>query len=113
MMSYQPETLPYARRLFGAGRLSVIPKYILGPENEAELVGFCSASRCPLVLASFDEFLTTTGHDFSRGATLLARALPQDGSIGLSTSRTLHVFATRRFRAPLSTFGDERLPCFR
>jgi hypothetical protein len=112
MMSYQPETLPYARRLFGAGRLSVIPKYILGPENEAELVGFWQRQSVPLVLVEFDEFLTTTGHDFPVVRRYLREHYHEDGSIGLSTSRTLHVFATND-RAPLSTFGDERLPCFR
>jgi hypothetical protein len=112
MMSYQPETLPYARRLFGAGRLSVIPKYILGPENEAELVGFWQRQSVPLVLVEFDEFLTTTGHDFPAVRRYLREHYHEDGSIALSSSRTLHVFATND-RVPLTTFGDERLPCFR
>jgi hypothetical protein len=66
----------------------------------------------PLVLVEFDEFLTTTGHDFPAVRRYLRAHYHEDGSIGLSPSRMLHVFATND-RAPLSTFGDERLPCFR
>jgi hypothetical protein len=112
MMAYQPETLPYARRLFGAGRLSVIPKYILGPENEAELVGFWQRQSVPLVMVEFDEFLATTGRDFPDVRRYLREHYHEDGRIALSSDRVLHVFVAND-RAPLSTFGDERLPCFR
>jgi hypothetical protein len=112
MMAYEPQTLPYAGRLFGAGRLSVIPKYILGPENEAELVSFWQREPAPLVLVEFDEFLATTGDEFPLIRRHLRDHYHQAGTIVVSSSKTLRVFASND-RAVVSAFGPEQLPCFR
>ncbi|HEY1303467.1 MAG TPA: hypothetical protein VGF24_07970 [Vicinamibacterales bacterium] len=111
VMAYEPQTLPYAGRLFGAGRVSVIPKYILGPQNEAELVGFWRHQSVPLVLVEYEEFLTTTG-GFPLVAGYLHEHYREAGRVAVSDSKTLRVFA-RTDRTAVSTFGPEQLPCFR
>ena len=111
VMAYEPETLPYAGRLFGAGRVSVIPKYILGPHNEAELVGFWRHQSVPLVLVEYEEFLTTTG-GFPLVAGYLHEHYREAGRVMVSDAKTLRVFA-RTDRTAVSTFGPEQLPCFR
>lgn len=111
-MTYQPELLPFAGRLFGAGRLSILPDYALDSRQEQSLVSRWRGQRVPLAFVEFEEF-------WSAGSTnaLIVRAYLHERYADVSrmpvgSDRVLHVFAERA-RTPSGTFGPSGLPCFR
>jgi hypothetical protein len=112
LMTYQPELLPFAGRLFGAGRLSILPDYALDSRQEQSLVSRWRGQRVPLAFVEFEEF-------WSAGSTnaLIVRAYLHERYADVSrmpvgSDRVLHVFAERA-RTPSGTFGPSGLPCFR
>jgi len=112
MMTYEPEILPFAERLFGAGRLSVIPGYVLGERQERELVGFWQHESVPVALSEFEEFWNPESRDVPVIRNYLLANYRPAGDIQLTEDRRLKVFAHRQ-RAVVSLFGEGQLPCFR
>jgi hypothetical protein len=112
MMTYQPELLPFAGRLFGAGRLSILPDYALNSRQEQSLVSRWSGQSVPLAFVEFKEFWSpdSTSAPIVRG--YLHQRYADVGSMPVGGDRVLHVFAERA-RTPIRTFGPQGLPCFR
>ena len=112
MMTYQPELLPFAGRLFGAGRLSILPDYALDSRQEQSLVSRWRSQSVPLAFVEFEEFWSSTAPmppSFARICTNAMRmwaACPSAGDRVCTCSRS----ARERRRG---TFGPHGLPCFR
>jgi hypothetical protein len=112
VMSYQPELLPFAGRLFGAGRLSILPDYALDSRQEQSLVSRWRGQSVPLAFVEFEEFRSPES-----GSTPVVRAYLHEryaevGSMAVGGDRVLFVFAERA-RTPSGTFGPGGLPCYR
>ena len=112
MMTYQPELLPFAGRLFGAGRLSILPDYALNSRQEQSLVSRWRGQSVPLAFVEFQEFWSpdSTSAPIVRG--YLHERYTDVGSMPVGSDRVLHVFAERA-RTPVRAFGRQNLPCFR
>jgi hypothetical protein len=110
MMSYEPEVVPLAGRLFGAGRLSVIPGFGLDERRERSLVARWSRQRVPLALVEFSEFDDPTSQSVPLAREYLMANYTRAGAVSLGGDRTLRVYLHRRW-TPVATFGRDRLPC--
>lgn len=111
-MTYQPELLPFAGRLFGAGRLNILPDFALDSRQEQSLVSRWRAQSVPLAFVEFEEFWSpdSTGVPIVRA--YLHEHYAEVGVMPVGDDRVLHVFAERA-RKPAGTFGPHALPCFR
>jgi len=111
MMAYQPDILPLAGRMFGAGRLSIIPGFALLEYHQRELVGWWRQQRVPVVLVEYQE-LSEPGSSTAPIVTeyLLANYKPI-GAFTLSGDRTLQVFG--RQDAQMGVRRSDGLPCLR
>jgi hypothetical protein len=112
VMSYQPELLPFAGRLFGAGRLSVLPDYALDSRQEQSLVARWRGQSAPLAFVEFQEFWSSERTSAPIVHDYLHERYADVGSMPVGGDRVLHVFAERS-RMPVGTFGPGGLPCFR
>ena len=112
MMTYQPELLPFAGRLFGAGRLSILPDYALNSRQEQSLVSRWRGQSVPLAFVEFKEFWSPDSSSAPIVRGYLHQRYADVGSMPVGGDRVLHVFAERT-RTPVSTFGPGGLPCFR
>ena len=110
-MTYEPELMPIAGRLFGGGRLSVIPDYALHEHQQRRVVDRWKQQRVPLVLVEFEEFYDPSStvaplvHDY-----LLAE-YEEAGQIIVGPDRSLRVFVKRG--VPVVSRRDDGLPCLR
>ena len=111
-MTYEPELLPYARRLFGGGRLNIIPDFGLATHQENALVARWRQQSVPIALVEFEEFWNpdSTLAPIVR-AYLLEHYTPA-GTLPVRGDKSLRLFV-QRGRMPVSQFGEARLPCFR
>ncbi len=112
MMTYQPELLPFAGRLFGGGRLSVLPDYALDSRQEQSLVSRWRNQSVPLAFVEFEEFWSPDSTSAPIVRAYLHERYTDVGGMPVGGDRVLHVFAERA-RTPLGTFGPHGLPCFR
>jgi hypothetical protein len=112
LMTYQPELLPFAGRLFGAGRLSVLPDYALDSRQEQSLVSRWRGQSVPLALVEFEEFWSPNSTIVPVVRAYLHERYADVGKMPVGGDRVLHVFAERT-RTPSGTFGTGGLPCFR
>jgi hypothetical protein len=112
LMTYQPEIVPYAGRLFGAGRLSILPNYALDPRQQQSLVSRWRGQSVPIALVEFEEFWSPQSTRFPTVRTYLHARYADVGGLPTAGNRVLHVFAERS-RTPVGAFGPGRLPCFR
>ena len=112
LMTYQPELLPFAGRLFGAGRLSILPDYALDSRQEQSLVSRWRGQAVPLAFVEFPEFWSPESTSAPVVHAYLHERYAEMGAMPLGNDRVLHVFAERA-RTPVGTFGRSGLPCFR
>lgn len=112
LMTYQPELVPFAGRLFGAGRLSILPNYALDSRQQESLVSRWRGQSVPIALVEFEEFWSPQSTRFPTVRTYLHARYADVGGMPTGGDRVLHVFAERS-RTPVGTFGPGRLPCFR
>ena len=112
MMTYQPELLPFAGRLFGAGRLSILPNYALDSRQEQSLVSRWRDQSVPLAFVEFREFWSSDSTKAPIIRAYLHERYADVGRMPVSGDRVLHVFAEHA-RTPSGTFGPAGLPCFR
>jgi hypothetical protein len=112
LMAYRPELLPFAGRLFGAGRLTVMPAYVLDERYQRAAVAWWQRERAPVALVEFEAF-------YDRASTLapmmrdfLLAHYSEAGIADPREGRPLKLFV-RRDLAPKSSFGTPGLPCFR
>ena len=112
MMTYQPELLPFAGRLFGAGRLSILPDYALDSRQEQSLVSRWRGQSVPLAFVEFQEFWSPDSTSTPVVRAYLHERYADVASMPVGSDRVLHVFADRA-RTPVGTFGAKGLPCFR
>jgi hypothetical protein len=110
LMTYRPVLLPFAGRLFGAGRLSLIPGYVLDERYQRAAIAWWQRQAVPIVIVEFDPFvdpqstLAPLVRDF-----LLAHYAPA-AVAGDRGGHPLQVFL-RRDLSPRATFGPRQLPC--
>ena len=112
MMTYQPELLSFAGRLFGAGRLSILPDYALDSRQEQSLVSRWRGQSVPLAFVEFQEFWSPDSASTPVVRAYLHERYADVASMPVGSDRVLHVFAERA-RTPAGTFGPKGLPCFR
>jgi hypothetical protein len=112
LMTYQPELVPFAGRLFGAGRLSVLPNYALDSRQEQSLVSRWRGQSVPIALVEFEEFLSPHSTRFPIVRAYLHERYTDAGGMPVGSDRVLHVLAERA-RTPVGTFGPGGMPCFR
>jgi hypothetical protein len=112
VMSYQPELLPFAGRLFGAGRLSILPAYALDSRQAESLVTRWRHQSVPLAFVEFEEFWSPDSTRSPIVRAYLHERYAEAGSMPVGGDRVLHVFAERA-RMPSGRFGLGGLPCFR
>jgi hypothetical protein len=112
LMTYQPELLPFAGRLFGAGRLSILPDYALDSRQEQSVVQRWRGQSVPLALVEFQELWSPDGTSTPVVRAYLHERYADAGVMPVGGDRVLHVFAERA-RTPVATFGPRGLPCFR
>lgn len=112
LMTYQPELLPYAGRLFGAGRLSILPRYALDSRQEQSLVSRWRGQSVPLAFVEFEEFWSADSPRTPIVRAYLHERYADVGRMPAGGDRVLHVFAERA-RTPSGAFGPAGLPCFR
>jgi hypothetical protein len=110
MMTYAPEVLPVAGRLFGAGRLSVIPGFGLDERRERDLVARWRGQRVPLALVEFQEFDDPASSSGRLVREHLLANYARAGSTTVGGTRTIRVYV-HRARTPVSAFGRDGLPC--
>jgi hypothetical protein len=111
LMTYQPELLPFAGRLFGAGRLSILPDYALDSRQEQALVARWRSQSVPLALVEFEEFWSPNSTSTPIVRAYLHERYADVGAMPVGDDRVLHVFAERG-RTPFGNFGPDGLPCF-
>jgi hypothetical protein len=111
-MTYQPELLPFAGRLFGGGRLSILPDYALDSRQEQSLVSRWRTQSVPLAFVEFEEFWSPASTSTPIVRAYLHERYADVGVMPIGSERVLHVFAERA-RTPVGTFGPHGLPCFR
>jgi hypothetical protein len=112
MMTYEPELLPYAGRLFAAGRLNMIPGYVLDAHQEDEAIGFWQRQSVPLALVEFDDYWDPKSAFVPRLRQYLLEHYRPVGNIKMSETRNLRIFA-RTDRALTQPYGPDARPCFR
>jgi len=111
LLTYHPEILPFAGRLFAAGRLSVIPGYVLGPRQQEALVAQWRRERVPIALVEYEEFTDPASpaaplvrdyllEHYRRAARVETEAAPLTVFVG-------------RDRAVVSVDPAQGLPCLR
>ncbi len=110
-MTYEPELMPLAGRLFGGGRLSIIPDYALHEHQQRRVVDRWRRQRVPLVLVEFEEFYDPSSSVAPLVRDYLLAHYRAAGRIGLGPNRSLRVFVARD-RPVVSRRGDG-LPCLR
>jgi len=113
LLSYLPEILPFSGRLFAGGVASLLLAANTD-EGDAFVLERLRAQSVPLVLLDpeqLEPFVAPSGdpyfprlHAYLRERYDLAGALGGDQPI---------LVLAERMRAPVSTFGDTGLPCFR
>ena len=111
LMTYRPELLPFAGRLFGAGRLSVVPGYVLGEPYQRKLIAWWRQQSVPIALVGFDAFSDPRNPLAALVRDYLLTHYEMKGIVGAGDS-ALRVFVRRDLTAT-SSFGEEKLPCAR
>jgi hypothetical protein len=111
LMTYHPEILPFAGRLFAAGRLSIVPGYVLGQRQQAALVAQWRRERVPIALVEYSEFSDPASPAAPLVRDYLLAYYRRAGRVE-TASRPLDVFV-RRDRRVVSTYPLEALPCLR
>ena len=112
LMAYRPELLPFAQRSFGAGRLSVIPTYVLNERYQREAVAWWEREQVPIVLVEFEAFYDGASTTAPIMRDFLLRQYIAAGIADPREGRPLKLFL-RRDLTPKSSFGAASLPCLR
>jgi hypothetical protein len=110
-MTYEPQLLPLAGRLFGGGRLSIIPAYALDDRQQRAVVHRWERQDVPLALVEFTEFFDPASQVAPIVRDYLLANYEEAGQMSLGVDRPLHVFV-RRGAHRVST-RDDGLPCLR
>jgi len=111
-MTYEPELLPYARRLFGGGRLNIIPDFGLATHQEMALVARWRQQSVPIALVEFEEFWNPASKPAPIVRAYLLEHYTLAGSLPVRDNKSLRLFVERD-RLPVSKYGESGLPCFR
>lgn len=112
MLTYEPEILPFAGRLFGAGRLSVIPGFVLGERHQRVLVDRWRQQSVPVALVEFEAFFDPASPVAPLVRDHLLAHYQPAGSLRLG-DRVLRVFVSRdRTATTVWPVGAESWPCF-
>ena len=112
-LSYTPEILPLAGRLF-AGGIAMLVTTANTPESEAFVLSRLQAESVPIVLAEPDQLEPLAGRGdpyFPRLHAYLRGGYEDVGTLR-ATGEDVHILATTT-RVPAGTFRDTGLPCFR
>ena len=112
LMAYRPELLPFAGRLFGAGRLSIIPAYVLDERHQREAVAWWQRESVPVALVGFEAFYDPSSNLAPVMRDYLLAHYADAGIAEKREGQPLRLFV-RRDLTPTSWFGSARLPCLR
>ena len=112
LMAYRPEVLPFAGRLFGAGRLSILPGYVLDERHQRASIAWWGHESVPVALVEFEAFYDPANIVAPVMRDYLLQHYTPAGVVGEGSGHALHVFL-RRDLTPQSSFGPARLPCLR
>jgi hypothetical protein len=112
LMAYRPELLPFAQRLFGAGRLTMMPAYVLNDRYQQAAVAWWQRESVPLVLVEFEAFYDRTNNSAPIVRDFLLQHYTESGIADTRGGRPLKLFL-RRGLTPKSSFGAAGLPCLR
>ena len=118
MMTYQPELLPFAGRLFGAGRLSILPDYALDSRQERALVSRWRNQSVPLAFVEFEEFWSPDSGGSSIVRAYLHERYAEVGGMPVGGDRVCTCLRSARAhrlapsdRADCRAFGDAFRRC--
>ena len=111
VLAYRPEILPFAGRLFAAGRLSIIPGYVLGPRQQQALVAQWQREQVPIALVEYEEFTDPASTAAPLVRDYLREHYRRAATVG-GGERPLVVYV-RRDRAVVATDAATALPCLR
>ena len=110
-MTYAPELMPIAGRLFGGGRLSIIPGYALDDRQQRVVMQRWEQQSVPLALVEFEDFYDPSSTEASILRDYLLAHYDEAGEMSLGTDRSLRVFVRRG--VPVVSTRDDGLPCLR
>lgn len=112
LMTYAPELLPLAGRLFAAGRGNFIGGMLIRPEHERLTLLRWKSQAVPLALVEdAAAYAAEYPHEFPNLDRYLQERYRFAGSVQIDGSRVLRVFADRT-RVPVRAYGATGLPCF-
>jgi hypothetical protein len=112
LMTYQPEMLPFAERLFGAGRLTVAAGYVLNESYQRELVEWWRKESVPIAWVESEAFVDPGSPMAPIVRDYLLHHYTEARKVVLARDRVLRLFIDRS-RAPRSSYGEQGLPCLR
>ena len=112
LMVYRPELLPFAQRLFGAGRLTMMPGYVLDERYQRTAVAWWQREQAPVALVEFEAFYDRANDAAPIVRDFLLEHYTEAGIADSREGRPLKLFL-RRGLTPKSSFGATGWPCLR